>query len=444
MERIAEATENTPFQGRVWLVGGAVRDAELGLADSHDYDLVVEGDALALAHLLRERGVSAIEPTIYPAFGTALILVEGESVELITARKESYRDSSRKPIQIEPATLYEDALRRDLTINTLLRNIRTQERRDPTGLGLGDLRARIARTPDDPERMIHEDPLRMLRIVRFRYRFELSYAPGLQEAIQTNASRLSVVSAERIQDEFVKILCLSKVREAVTELRDLGLLNQFLPEIVAMTGVTQGKWHRADVFDHTMHVVEAVRPEPTMRLAALFHDVGKPSTWQLDEDGNIRFFGHENVGAQMCESILKRLRFSHDVIHHVRLLVKNHMRLGSASHLSVPAARRLLRDLEGHEEDLLQLVGADADSLKVAEVKIPVQAIRERLAEVEAIVPVRQLQSPLSGAEIMEMLGLEPGPEVGQWKFRLQELVIQGDLPPGDKEAARAWLKANA
>lgn len=438
LQKIADATLGTPFEGQVWLVGGAVRDEILGV-ETKDYDLVTELNALDLCQFLLERGVAEKEPQIYPRFGTAMILVEGYDVELITARKESYRSDSRKPIKVEPGTLLEDAKRRDLTMNSLLKNLHTGEIYDPTGFGLGDLKNGILRTPDEPERMIDEDPLRMLRIVRFHARFGFRYAEGLRELIRERAWRLEIISAERIQEEFSRMLLLRDPACAVRELRELGLLKVFAPELDAMHGVEQGKWHQADVFEHTMHVLNGTRADLVLRMAALLHDVGKPET-KIIKEGEIRFFSHEVVGAAITKRFLKRLRYSTEFIDQVSLLVKNHMRLGSMEQFSAPAARRLLRDLRGHEELLFELVQADVDSLRNVPKKIDVNAIRQRIHEVATVTPRNSLASPLTGEEIMKALGIGPGEVVGKWKNALEEQVLEGTFGPGDKKAALEWL----
>ncbi len=429
IQRVAQATRGTPFEGKIWLVGGAVRDELLNIP-THDFDLVTELDAIELCDLIWKAGISQIPPRI-----------EGDEVEFITARKESYRSASRKPAKVERATLHEDALRRDLTINTLLKNIHTGELRDPTGKGIADLTAKILRTPDVPSRMVNEDPLRMMRIVRFKTKLGFELAPGLEETLKDHAERIQIVSQERIRDEFSATLLLDHPSPALRDLQKLGILKVFAPELDAMQGVEQGKWHKADVFEHTMHVLDGTKAELVIRLAALFHDIGKPETKLLDDKGEIRFFGHETVGAAITRRVLYRMRFAKGVVDVVCLLVRNHMRLGSTEKFSPAAARRLLRDLNGHEELLFDLVTADMDALRTVPKKTDIKAIRKVLSEVSAITPRSKLESPLTGEEIMIAFGLEPGAEVGKWKSALQEQVLEGALAPGDKDSAIAWLK---
>lgn len=444
---IARVTRGTVFEGGLWLVGGAVRDSLLGAPQPADLDIVLESDALDLAQLLRQTGVSDIEPVVYPRFGTALIMVGGANVELITARRESYNEMSRKP-NVEPATLKEDALRRDFTVNTLLRNIHTGEMLDPTGCGLKDLNEGILRTPLEPKRTFYDDPLRMLRAVRFRWKLGFTPAPGLYESVRQEAHRLDIISAERIRDEWVKMLSAPTATAAMRDLMDLGLLDRFAPEFHEMVGVDQGKWHHLDVWEHSLLVVDNLykgptRPQVGHVLGALLHDIGKPRTRILDADGEIRFFGHETTGAAMSEKLLRRLKFSNEDIEPVVALVKNHMRLGSFDHFTSAAARRLLRDMGDQTDALLALVEADAASLKPGVRSMDLTSIRERLDEVRSATPVETLESPLSGDEIMAITGVPPGPEVGRIKAGLLDEVLEGRILPGDTEHARVWVQAN-
>ncbi len=444
LEAVAKATKGTQFDSQLWLVGGAVRDELLGASQDNDFDIVLEGDSLAVVDLLWKKGISKIPPVTYPRFGTALVMVEGANVEFVTARKESYEEGSRKP-DVEPATLLEDALRRDFTVNTLMRNLHTGEVCDPLGRGLDDLGAKVLRTPREPEQTFFDDPLRMLRAVRFRWKLGFEPVVGLYDAIQRESQRLEVISAERIRDEVVKMLLHPTASHALRDLMELELIDQFAPELREMEGIDQGRWHHLDVWEHTLLVIDNV-PQPrtlTQVLAALLHDVGKPRTWSCDADLNIRFFGHETLGAEMAEQILRRLKFSNEEILPVTLLVKNHMRLGSFEKLSTPAARRLMRDMGPQLDDLLTLVEADAASLRPGVRAMDLKPIREKLEKTRFETPVESLHSPLTGEEIMELTGLPSGPEVGRLKHALVEEVIEGRMQPGDRDAATQWIRSH-
>src|SRR5688572_27231451 len=316
LSAIAEATLGTQWEGKLFLVGGAVRDELLGIPRTRlgDFDIVLESDADALARYLYDTKVSTIPPVVYPRFGTAMIRIAGSNVELVTARRESYSEESRKP-DVEPATLLEDARRRDFTINTLLKNVHTDETTDPLGRGHADLRARILRTPLDANETFSDDPLRMIRAVRFRARFGLTPAPGLYEAIATNLERLRIVSFERIRDEFEKMLAGPNPADALDDLMETGLLSVLAPEFAEGISIDQGSYHSKDVWGHTLDVVRKAEGSGLLvMLGALFHDIGKPRTRSVEPDGRVRFFGHEDVGASMTVAILRRIKFSNDVI----------------------------------------------------------------------------------------------------------------------------------
>lgn len=443
LERIAAAVGGTRYDGDLYLVGGAVRDELLG-SPSPDTDLVTRGDAPALARLLWEQGVGDHVPVTYERFGTAMLTVDGEQIEFVTARKESYDEGSRKP-NVEPATYEEDAARRDFTLNALYKNLFTGEIMDPLGTGLADLRALVLRTPLDPSATFSDDPLRMLRAVRFRHRLGATYAPGLEEAIRAQATRLAIVSPERIREEFLKMLDRPSAPDAIADLMRLGLVPHVVPELEAMVGVDQGSFHHLDVWEHTLLAMrnlwtQGAPPDRETSLAVLLHDVGKPDTRMRDLEGKIRFFGHEAVGAEMTREMLRRLRFPNAMIERVARLVKAHMRLGTAPTFTAAAARRLIRDLEGDVEALLRVVDADANALAPGVRALDLAPIRARLEEVRTATPPSGYVSPLSGAEIMALTGLPPGPEVGRLKAILEEAVVEGHLAPGDREGARALI----
>ncbi|CAN5589326.1 CCA tRNA nucleotidyltransferase [soil metagenome] len=435
---IARATQGTEWDGDLYLVGGAVRDELLGKPVEADYDLVTTGDAPRLARYLWKERASEIPPVTYERFGTAMVRVAGEQVELVTARRESYDADSRKP-RVERATLREDAERRDFTANTLMRRITDGELIDPLGVGLDDLRARVLRTPLDPLTTFADDPLRMLRAVRFRWKLDFTPAAGLYEAIREARERLRIVSPERIRDELVKMLSSATAADALDDLRDLDLIEIFAPLLLPMVRCEQGDWHDADVWHHTLRVVRNVGPgDLELTLAALLHDIGKPATRQI-VDGHIRFFGHERAGAEIAREVLNHLRFSGKEIDRVVKLVRNHMRLGSGE-FTESAARRLLRDMGEDTDRLVALVDADANALKPGVRALDLRQIRATLARVRAATPADTLKSPLDGREIAAFLGLAPGPELGRYKDALQEAVLEGSLAPDSKEGAYALL----
>ncbi len=436
---IRAAVRGTPYEDDLCLVGGAVRDELLGLPPQADVDLVTTGPVEPLVELLRP--VSSIAPVVYERFGTAMLRIAETPVELVRARKESYEGTSRKP-QVEPATLEDDARRRDFTANALMRRLSDGALLDPTGRGLEDLRAGVLRTPLDPVETFRDDPLRMLRAVRFRWKLGFEPAPGLYEAIRESAERLEIVSEERIRDELRKMILHPTAPDAFGDLMRLGLLDVFAPELRAMVGCEQGHWHHLDVWDHSLLVLRHVAPlrDETLSWAALLHDVAKPETRTVDARGHTRFFGHEEVGARRTTDLMRWLKFSNREVEPVARLVRNHMRLGSFETFSPAAARRLIRDMGDDVERLLLLVDADASSLAPGVRKLDLAPIRARLDDVRADTPREALVSPLSGKTIMTLTGLPAGEEVGRLKASLTEAVLDGRLAPGDQEGAAVLL----
>lgn len=445
LTKIQHAIEGTPFDGDVFLVGGAVRDELLGLTGSDDFDLVTRESAPSLARHLFDQGIATFAPVTFERFGTAMVEVDGIKIELVTARKESYDKKSRKP-SVEPGTYEDDARRRDFTLNTLMRSLKTGELIDPLDCGVDDLNNKVMRTPLDPVKTFDDDPLRMLRAVRFRWRFGLEPAKGLYDAIYMRRGRLKIVSFERIRDELFKILGHPTASYALQDLMKLKVFELIAPEFVPMLGCEQGDYHHLDVWHHTLKVVDNLHEKGStdlsLILAALFHDIGKPATQSL-ENGKIRFFGHEAVGAEMARTVLNRWKLSGDQVDTVVSLVKNHMRLGSAPTFSDSAARRLLKDLGEDVPRLLDLVDADANALKKGVRVLDLQAIRETIERVEAETPVAKLISPLTGQEIMELTGLMQGKDIGRLKKMLDNMVVEGQLSPDDKEKASKLVLDN-
>ncbi|MFQ3611106.1 MAG: HD domain-containing protein [Fimbriimonadales bacterium] len=448
LKAIRDALRGTPYEGKVYLVGGYVRDKLLNRPLPNDVDLVLEGDALALAQFLYEKGVAQHEPVVYPRFGTAQVHVEGVMIELVTARAESYRSESRKPIAVKPASLMEDALRRDFTVNTLLENLHTGEVIDPLGQGIADLQARILRTPREPVATFYEDPLRMLRAVRLAVQLGFEIESGTYSAICTDAERLKVISVERIRDEFTKILDQPNASHGLQILLDTGLLAIFGAPLLPMVGCSQNDYHLYDVWGHSLKAVEALnavgaeRSMPIsweLRLATLLHDVGKPDTRTVDEEGKVHFFGHAERGAEIAEQWLKDLRYSNATIERVCKLIRLHMRPGAYSPSWTDSAiRRLMRDAGDLLEPLLVLCEADSLAQRTDLTAPDFEGLRARIQQVRSAESIEKWRSPLSGVELMQSFGLQPGPLLGRLKHYLQEQVLEGHLRPDDKQTALA------
>lgn len=433
-QQVAAFLRDSAWEGRAFWVGGCVRDRLLGEADTPDLDLVVEGSALALAQEMHQAGVSA-PPEVYPRFGTAMIRIAETHVELAGSRRESYDPESRKP-DTEPAPLIEDMRRRDFTINALMRDPISGNVVDLLGSGLGDLEAGIIRTPLEPEATFSDDPLRMLRAVRFRNRFSFEYAAELRQAIRAQAHRLAIISNERIRDEWSKMLVHPSACQAMEDLLELGLLERFAPELNRMVGVEQGTYHSKDTWGHTLDVLAKTPDDLLLRLATLYHDVGKPDTRE-HESWKTTFYGHERIGAEIAKASLNRLHFGRGLARRTALLVRLHMRLCGPGPYGDAALRRLIRDAEGDINPLLELIEADAASLKPDTPRPDMKELRRRIGEIQQAAEVTPIQSPLSGAEVIA-LGVAQGPQVGRIIQALDEAVIDGEIDPGDKDAARA------
>ena len=422
---------------RAWIVGGFVRDRLLG-RPAVNPDVVVEGgSALELAARFAKLE-GAPPPVVFERFGTAQVTLSDRLVEFVTARAESYAPDSRKP-DVRPATLDEDLRRRDFTVNTLVMDLDGKVQ-DPLGTGLGDLDARILRTPSEPVKTFADDPLRMLRAVRFAAQLGFALAPNMVPAMRQMRERLGppVVSVERMADELRKMLVSERPGRALELLDEGGLLEVVLPEVAACKGVVQGGYHTHDVYGHTLLVVGFTPPQVLVRLGALFHDVGKPAT--ATPDG--AFTGHEQVGADMAAAALERLRFSQKDVDSVVTMVRLHLRpVYYRSEWSDGAVRRLARDAGAQLERLMVLARAD---LAASAYPHP-EKLDELASRIRAVLSEQpsRMTPPVSGEDIMRAMHLAPGPQVGRIKDRLTELVLDGEIEP-TREAVMAYLASHA
>ena len=417
---------------KAWIVGGYVRDVLLERPHPNPDVVVEDGDALALARRFAEVA-AAPPPVTFERYGTAQVTLPGHLVEFVTARAESYAPDSRKP-DVRPATLEEDLRRRDFTINTLLMDLEGGIH-DRLG-GRRDLEAGTLRTPADPMRTFADDPLRMLRGIRFAAELGFQLAPDLLPAMRAMKSRLSppVISAERVADELRKMLDSPRPKLALELLDGSELLGVILPEIEACKGVAQSGYHTHDVFGHTLLTVDATPPDLLLRVAALFHDAGKPATAK----GDGTFMGHEEVGAGIAKAALERLRFSQKEIDVVVALVRLHLRpVFYKSEWTDGAVRRLARDAGPLLDRLMALARADIGASAYPEPE-KLDELQARLDQVRSERPSR-LAPLITGEEIMAIRGIGPGPEVGRIKRRLEELVLDGEVPP-DEQAVKDYL----
>jgi len=432
----------------VFAVGGYVRDLLLNAEDEpKDIDLTVVGDALLLARQLKQEFGARILVT-YKRFETTMMAAGGCKLELVTARQEKPPLASHQPL--EKACPESDLARRDFTINAMAVGLNKGTwgtLYDPFK-GMEDLRNRIIRTPLNPQITFEDDPLRMLRAVRFAVLLDFSIEPGAQAAIRKMAHLLTRVAEERISDELLKMLGGSKPSRGFVLMDRLGILPYVLPELAEMKGVAQrDDFHHKDVFQHTLAVLDktaGVTDKLKLRLAALLHDVGKPSAKAFDDTVGWTFHRHDQVGAEMMEAIARRLRISKEVKSYIQKLIRLHLRpvfLASAA-VTDSAIRRLIVEAGDDLDDLFQLSRADISSGNINRVREQLEnfeRLRERVAQVRTQDKLRGFQSPVGGDEIMDVCRIPPGPVVGKLKAQIEEAILDGKIP-NDYHAAMAYL----
>jgi poly(A) polymerase len=443
-ERLIEAIREVAEQRAVelYLVGGFVRDRLLG-REGKDIDLLAVDDdgGEVLADVARLFGWPP--PQRFERFGTGQIRGGDFIVEVVRARSESYDATSRKP-DVRPGTLADDIWRRDFTVNALCQTLQGRVI-DVTGRGLEDLRNGVLRTPLDPRLTFSEDPLRMFRLARFAAQLGFRPATGLTAAMERTSARAGILSAERVAEELRRLLMSDHPRAGLELLRDGGLLAHWFAELEAMVGVEQGGFHIYDVFDHTTRTVAGTRSDLITRLAALFHDVGKPPTHSRDAHGKHTFYGHPEEGARIATEMLTKLRFSGDEIASVALLVRHHLRpiQYRPDEWSDSAVRRLVRDVGDQRARLLDLARADTRASSFP-TTATIDELEQRMAQLDAGGAVSRMRPPLDGNQIIALAGgRSPGPWVGAVQRAIEEAILDGAIPPGDEAAARAWMEAH-
>ncbi len=428
-----------------YVVGGWVRDLLLN-RPSKDIDIVVSGNGLELAKNIAQKTGKTKNLKVFKNFGTAMLRIDDWEIEFVGARKESYRAQSRKPL-VENGTFEDDIKRRDFTINALAISLNQNNYGELTDLfnGVKDLEKKKIRTPLDPDITFSDDPLRMMRAVRFASQLGFQIDCKAFEAIKKNAHRLQIVSIERIMDEFNKILMTAKPSVGLKLLKSAGLLQEFFPELVKLGGteVVKGKAHK-DNFLHTIKVVDNLSEKSDslwLRWAALLHDIAKPQTRQFDENVGWTFHGHEYFGSKMVPKIFKRLKLPlTDKMKYVQKLVLLHLRpiALSESIVTDSAVRRLLFEAGDDIDDLMTLCEADITSANEIKVKRYLQnfeEVRRKLKEIEEKDKLRNWQPPVSGNDIMETFDLKPCREIGLIKTAIREAILEGDIPNKREEA---------
>jgi poly(A) polymerase len=454
LKELGEIFSKNGFE--ISLVGGPVRDAVLGKAVK-DLDLTTNAKPEEIQKCLKGWADSIWDVGI--KFGTVGAKVKDYVFEITTYRTEQYEDTSRKPSVEFGKTLDEDLARRDFTINAMALRLPNFELVDIYN-GLTDLNNKILRTPLDAQISFSEDPLRMLRAARFMSKLDLKPQADLVEAMKTLADRLKIVSMERINDEFNKLLLTDKPRPGIELLVETGVAEHFLPELPALKLEIDEHHHHKDVYQHSLTVLDQVidlenKHQPqieadlVLRIAALLHDIGKPKTRKFEGEGRVSFHHHEVVGARLAKKRLEKLRYSNEIIEQVCLLIELHLRFHGYGDgkWTDSAVRRYVRDAEEQLIRLHKLTRADCttrNEAKAEKLSNAYNDLEERIVELSKQEELKSMRPELDGAEIMKVLNIKPGPEVGKaYQFLLDLRLDKGilGLEKATEELKTWWAK---
>lgn len=445
---VQQATES--LQTESYVIGGFVRDYLLEKGIKKDIDIVAKDSGIELALRVSELLPHQPEVKVYKRFGTAMLRFQGLDIEFVGARKESYRSDSRNPI-VEDGTLEDDQNRRDFTINAMAISLNAHnfgELIDPFG-GVKHLEEKLLKTPLDPDITYSDDPLRMMRAIRFASQLHFTIEPESLASIKRNKNRLSIISIERTMDEFNKIMMSDKPSVGLTLLHETGLLEFILPELLALQGIDEieGNSHK-DNFWHTLEVVDNIAPNTQnlwLRWAALLHDIGKAPTKRYDKKIGWTFHGHEFLGSKMIPRIFKRLKLplGNDLKYVQKLVMMSSRPIALVDDVTDSAVRRLLFDAGDDIDDLFTLCSADITTknprrqFKYQQNYVLVQ---EKIAEVEEKDKIRNFQPPISGEEIMQLFDLKPGREIGILKNAIKDAILEATIGNNYDEALQFLL----
>ena len=431
----------------VYVVGGYVRDLLLGRKSPTDIDFVTESSGIELAQAVAKSINPETKVSVFKTYGTAMFRYENLELEFVGARKESYSAESRNP-QVEQGTLEDDQKRRDFTVNAMAISLNKDnfgELIDPFN-GMEDMEQKILRTPLEPVQTYSDDPLRMMRAIRFASTLGFSIEQKSLEAIEKEAKRIEIITVERIMVEFNKIMLSEKPSVGLEIMKKTGLLDIVLPELTALEGIeeVEGQKHK-DNFWHTLEVVDNISKNTDnlwLRWAALLHDVGKAPTKKYVKGTGWTFHGHEFLGSKMVKAIFQRLKLPLGKdMKYVQKMVKLSSRPIAliSDDVSDSALRRMLFDAGEDLEDLFTLCKADIttkNSYKQEKFKKNFEYVAKKIKEVEEKDHVRNFQPPITGEEIMQMFNMKPGREIGILKERVKEAVLEGEIP-NEHEAAK-------
>ncbi|HRR95475.1 MAG TPA: HD domain-containing protein [Candidatus Ratteibacteria bacterium] len=428
----------------IYLVGGYIRD-NLLRKKSVDVDFVMEEDALKIANEFSKM-YNLPTPVFYGRFGTAMIEINGIKVEFATARKESYPDDTRKPI-VEKCNIYQDLLRRDFTINAIAENLITGEILDPFE-GRQDIKRKIIKTPTDPDKTFYDDPLRILRGIRFSTRLKFKIEDKTKESMKKNVYRIKIVSQERITDEILKIILATKPSDGFYLMDEIGVLEIVLPEVFSLKEKRTDHPCK-DLFEHTLKTLDNISRHTRnvyLRFSALIHDIGKPATLKV-EDGKVSFHRHEFLGEKMSYKICKRMKISDENAKFIGKLIRFHLRphLLAKENPTDSALRRFIKEVGKDIKALFTLAKADITSkneIKVKKAIEKLEKLEERIKEINKKDKLSSFKLAIDGFVIMDILTIKQGKEVGFVKNYLENLVLDGILP-NKKTYLKRYLKEN-
>ncbi|MFF7134665.1 MULTISPECIES: CCA tRNA nucleotidyltransferase [unclassified Streptomyces] len=426
------------------LVGGSVRDALLGRL-GNDLDFTTDARPQDVLKIVRPWADAVWEVGI--AFGTVGAQKDGYQIEVTTYRSEAYDRTSRKPEVSYGDSIEEDLVRRDFTVNAMAVALPEKKFIDPHG-GLDDLAARVLRTPGTPEASFSDDPLRMMRAARFAAQLDFEVAPEVVTAMTEMCGRLEIVSAERIRDELNKLILSAHPRKGLTLLVDTGLAEHVLPELPALRLESDEHHRHKDVYEHTLIVLEQAialekeGPDLTLRLSALLHDIGKPRTRRFEKDGRVSFHHHEVVGAKMTKKRMTALKYSNELVKDVSRLVELHLRFHGygTGEWTDSAVRRYVRDAGPLLDRLHKLTRSDCttrNKRKAAALSRAYDGLEDRISQLQEQEELDSIRPDLDGNQIMEILGVAPGPAVGRAYKHMLELRLENG-PMGHDEAVAA------
>lgn len=445
---ISQAADDLGLE--TYVIGGFVRDYFLNRGEKQDIDIVTVGSGIELAQKVADLLPNATKVSVFKTYGTAMVKTDDIELEFVGARKESYQKDSRNPV-VENGTLQDDQNRRDFTINAMAISLSRKHNGqllDPFN-GLQDLDQKLIRTPLEPDVTYSDDPLRMLRAIRFATQLDFKIEKESFESISRNAQRIEIITNERIVTELHKILASKKPSRGFLLLEKTGLLAHFLPELIALKGIdeVEGQTHK-DNFYHTLEVVDNIAQHTDdiwLRWAALLHDIGKAPTKRFSKKVGWTFHGHEFKGSKMVYHLFKRLKMPlNDKMKFVQKMVRMSSRPIAVIDESATdsAVRRLVHDAGDDIESLMTLCEADITTKNPKRFKKyhnNFKKVRDKIVEVEERDHVRNFQPPVTGEEIMTTFNLKPCKEIGMIKASIKDAILDGKIP-NEYEAAREWM----